>query len=188
MKKSMSKFFVLVALLTLSALVLAACGAKEEAGPETMGMETQAEEHAEGAPAEEHDEGGPAEEHDEGAAPEEGDHGHAELPDEFAGMSNPLAGDAAAAAAGEQIYQAFCAACHGAQGAGDGPAAASLNPKPTDLTDPTIMGQMDDNYLYWRISEGGAMAPFNSSMPAWKDTLEEEQIWQVIVYLRTLER
>jgi mono/diheme cytochrome c family protein len=40
--------------------------------------------------------------------------------------------------------------------------------------------------LLYRISEGGAMPPFNSSMPAWKNTLKENDIWQVISYLKTL--
>jgi mono/diheme cytochrome c family protein len=34
--------------------------------------------------------------------------------------------------------------------------------------------------------EGGAMAPFHSSMPAWKSILSEEQIWQIIAFIRTL--
>ena len=36
---------------------------------------------------------------------------------------------------GNQLFQTNCAACHGATGAGNGPAAASLNPKPVNFTD-----------------------------------------------------
>jgi mono/diheme cytochrome c family protein len=32
------------------------------------------------------------------------------------------------------------------------------------------------------------MPPFNSQMPTWKNTLSEEQIWQVIKYLRTFSK
>jgi mono/diheme cytochrome c family protein len=54
-------------------------------------------------------------------------------PAEFAGMTNPFAGDDAAATAGKATYDANCASCHGPEGRGDGAAAASLDPKPGDL-------------------------------------------------------
>lgn len=36
---------------------------------------------------------------------------------------------------GEALFQTNCATCHGANGTGDGPAAASLNPRPVNFTD-----------------------------------------------------
>jgi mono/diheme cytochrome c family protein len=107
-----------------------------------------------------------------------------EPPAPYAGMTNPLAGESAAVTAGAEIFQNQCASCHGEDAKGDGPAAVSLNPKPADLAD--NQARMTDGYLFWRISEGGQMAPFNSAMPAWKGALTENQIWQVITYLRTL--
>jgi mono/diheme cytochrome c family protein len=50
-----------------------------------------------------------------------------------------------------------------------------------------MMQELSDGYLYWRISEGGQMEPFNSMMPAWKDGLSEQQIWQIISFVRTLD-
>jgi mono/diheme cytochrome c family protein len=35
---------------------------------------------------------------------------------------------------GQEMFTSYCAPCHGRQGKGDGPAAAALTPKPTDLT------------------------------------------------------
>jgi mono/diheme cytochrome c family protein len=35
---------------------------------------------------------------------------------------------------GAELYAEFCASCHGADGTGDGPAAADLDPRPADLT------------------------------------------------------
>lgn len=106
------------------------------------------------------------------------------VPAEYAGKTNPLKGDAAAAAAGKTTYEQFCASCHGDTGKGDGPAGAALSPVPANLM---VKGKVDaDDFLFWRISEGGAMDPFNSSMPANKGVLTEEQIWQVITYIQTL--
>jgi mono/diheme cytochrome c family protein len=105
-------------------------------------------------------------------------------PPEYAGKTNPLADDAAAGQAGEQIFDANCTTCHGTDGKGDGPAAASLDPRPSNLAD--TKSRFSDAYLFWRVSEGGAMPPFDSLMPSWKGILTEDQIWQVISYLRTL--
>src|ERR1035441_921935 len=35
---------------------------------------------------------------------------------------------------GKEMYRAYCAACHGAEGKGDGPASAALQSRPSDLT------------------------------------------------------
>ena len=103
---------------------------------------------------------------------------------EYAGRNNPLARDAAAIEAGKQVYAANCAACHGDEAMGDGPAANSLNPKPMPLA--TEMNVLQDDYIYWRIAEGGAYSPFTSAMPAWKSILSEDEIWQVIAFMHTL--
>lgn len=123
---------------------------------------------------------------DEHHAGEEIDHEHAEAPAEFDGLTNPLAGDAAAVTAGQVIYETNCATCHGQTGHGDGPAAESLDPKPASLANAAMMNEMTDGYLFWRVSKGGQMDPFNSAMPAWGKTLTDKQIWQAISYVRTL--
>ena len=108
-----------------------------------------------------------------------------ELPEEYASLANPYAGDSDAETEGENLYQADCSSCHGPAGRGDGPAAGGLDPKPQNLAE--NQGFLSDAYLYWRISEGGLMEPFYSVMPSWAGILNEEQIWQIISFLRTLE-
>lgn len=117
-----------------------------------------------------------------------GGHIHADPPSEYAKLTNPFTGDAAALAAGQTIFNTNCMTCHGAQGQGDGPTSVALNPKPANLADRQMMDMLSDGYLFWRVSEGGAMAPFNSAMPSWKAALSEEQRWQVISYVRSLGR
>ena len=109
---------------------------------------------------------------------------HVDTPAEYDNLTSPYSGDHEAAEAGAIIYEINCASCHGPEGDGDGVAAEALDPKPASLADAHLMEEMSDGALYWRISEGGMMEPFNSAMPAWKDTLSEDEIWQVITYIR----
>ena len=81
---------------------------------------------------------------------------------------------------GQEIYNIYCVSCHGEQGMGDGPTAGALDPKPAALTSINLK----DDYLFWRIADGGMDAAFKSSMPAWKTILDEREIWQVIGYIR----
>ena len=57
-------------------------------------------------------------------------------PAQFASMKNPLPPSPDNLAKGKDLFNANCAPCHGANGAGNGPAAASLNPKPADFQTP----------------------------------------------------
>ena len=107
-----------------------------------------------------------------------------EVPAEYAGKTNPFANQADAATAGGVLYAERCASCHGATGLGDGPAAAALDPKPADLA--AVADDMADDFFFWRIMEGGAMEPFNSSMPAQKGILTDDQVWQLVTFVRTL--
>ena len=95
--------------------------------------------------------------------------------------------DAAAVARGQQLYQTNCLVCHGTDGKGMGPAAASLPHAPADLTHHFHRAPGDgDAYLFWRVSEGGQVEPFRSMqsvMPAFKDFLSEDQRWDVLAYV-----
>ncbi len=102
----------------------------------------------------------------------------APVPAEYSGKTDPLGADAAAE--GAKVFQTNCQTCHGPQGHGDGPAGTALDPRPKNLA--MLQKTAGDDYLFWRINEGKP----GTSMVAWKGVLSEEQIWQVISFIRTL--
>jgi mono/diheme cytochrome c family protein len=102
----------------------------------------------------------------------------APVPAEYAGLTNPLGADAAAA--GAEVFRTNCEMCHGPQGHGDGPAGQSLEPRPGNLAQ--VQTKAEDDYLFWRIHDGKP----GTSMVAWKGILTDEQIWQAVAFLRTL--
>jgi len=100
------------------------------------------------------------------------------LPADFAGKANPLSPDASTQ--GAVVFQNNCAACHGPEGHGDGPAGQALDPKPKNLAE--LQTTTQDDYFFWRVSAGKP----GTSMVAWQGVLTDEQIWQVIAFIRTL--
>jgi high-affinity iron transporter len=79
------------------------------------------------------------------------------------------------------LYQAQCAACHGLQGQGDGPAGAHLDPAPRNFHDRQRMDQRSIYGLYNTITlgvQGTAMASFR--------TLSEDERWALAFYVSTL--
>lgn len=163
-KKLLSLLLLLAALM----LVTACSGASGD----------EENEEAQAASADEHD--------DEHMDDHSAMHIHADPPEEFVSLTNPEAGHEDAIAAGEELFTTHCVTCHGPEGKGDGEGAANLDPKPANLADSAMMGDMSDGYLFWRVSKGGAFEPFNSAMPAWEQTFTDEQRWQLISYVRTL--
>jgi len=101
------------------------------------------------------------------------------VPADYADRTNPL--DADASTEGAQVFKTNCETCHGPQGHGDGPIGEALDPKPQNLAD--LQAVATDDYLFWRIAEGKP----GTSMPPWKNILTEEQIWQIVVFMRTLQ-
>jgi mono/diheme cytochrome c family protein len=100
------------------------------------------------------------------------------VPAEYAGKTNPLGAEAATE--GANVFHTNCEPCHGTQGHGDGPAGQALDPRPQNLA--ALQTVASDEYLFWRISEGR----YGTSMVGWKGVLTEQQIWQVVTFVRTL--
>ena len=103
-----------------------------------------------------------------------------DVPKEEKERKNPIAADEASLKAGKTAYAQRCQMCHGEKGDGKGPAAGMFkDAKPGDLTKADDMGKLTDGELFYMITTG------KKPMPAFKDTLKEEQRWHVVNYIRT---
>jgi cytochrome c oxidase cbb3-type subunit 3 len=88
-------------------------------------------------------------------------------------VSNPYTGDKAAIMAGRQLFTGMnCAGCHsGYAGGGMGPS----------LRDSSWIYGSTDVQIFSSIAEG---RPYG--MPAWAGRLQDDQIWRLVAYIRTL--
>jgi mono/diheme cytochrome c family protein len=91
----------------------------------------------------------------------------------YLSQSNPFSwSDAEAIAAGQVIYDQACAVCHGPDGSG-------ALPGTSDLTTAEASADLRDNSgeILCVIAQG------RDNMPAWKETLTTEEMWQVLTYI-----
>lgn len=110
----------------------------------------------------------------------------AKAPDEYYARSVPSASSALTAQAAKPIFEgksetANCAICHGKKGDGKGVLAAQFEPPPRNFTCAKTVKGVPDGQLFWVIrfgSPGTAMPPHA--------TLSDEQVWQLVLYLRQL--
>lgn len=85
---------------------------------------------------------------------------------------NPYAGQAEAAAAGENLFRNNCAKCHGANAEGKGS-------RPSLKSD--RLRAASDGEIAWIIRNGQTY----KGMPGW-GALPEQMRWQIVAYLRSL--
>ena len=90
--------------------------------------------------------------------------------------------------AGSVVYYRNCFFCHGDLLGGAGHLAAGLDPVPTNFRDVGTIAQLQESYLFWRITTGGSGLPrdgmpWKSAMPAWHEMLDEADVWNVITFL-----
>ena len=89
---------------------------------------------------------------------------------------------------GRRVYFENCVYCHGDNMEGDGHFAHGYDPIPANFADPTTIAMLQESYLFWRIAKGAPglpseSTPWSSAMPAWEHFLDEEEIWDVILFL-----
>lgn len=104
--------------------------------------------------------------------------GHWMAPAEAARRGNPVRADEVSRASGRKLFEANCASCHGPTGRGNGHLAARLETLPADLV--VMARQFPDGDFAWKIANG------RGQMPAWKETLTENQIWDLVNFIQNL--
>lgn len=87
---------------------------------------------------------------------------------------------------GKKIYLTYCSTCHGEKGKGDGMAAQSLPVRPMDHTNGALMNPLSDKFLSDVIAKGGSAVGKSSFMPAWGGAFNDQQIRDIVAYLRTI--
>jgi len=87
---------------------------------------------------------------------------------------------------GKKLYLTYCFTCHGKEGKGDGYAASYQPVKPRNLTNDAYMSTRTDQHLFDAISLGSAAFHGPMIMPAWWQSLTEQQRWDLVAYVRTL--
>jgi len=87
---------------------------------------------------------------------------------------------------GYASYQYYCAVCHGKGGGGSGSNAKNLSTPPRKHNDAPYMTNLSDAYLSGIIKEGGASQGLSPLMPPWGGALNDEEISNLIAFLRIL--
>lgn len=93
-------------------------------------------------------------------------------------MINPLESNETNIEKAVSIYKRLCRSCHGKLGDGQGVEADILETVATDFTNPSFVKQTDGS-MYWKIAEG------RNEMESFKEKLSEEEIWQLVLYIKT---
>jgi mono/diheme cytochrome c family protein len=101
-----------------------------------------------------------------------------EVPESYIEMPNPFEADKSSIKKGKTVYENSCITCHGKKGAGDGSMARMLSENPSDFTLDDIDVQKDGE-LFYKIMIG------RGEMHSHVDKLKDEEVWNVINYIRT---
>jgi len=87
---------------------------------------------------------------------------------------------------GAKVYKANCVPCHGPLGKGDGPSAATLNPKPRDHSNRAYMDGLTDDQIATTVVQGGAAKGY-PNMPS-HPHIKGQDLVALVAHVRTLSR
>jgi len=103
------------------------------------------------------------------------------VPGDYQRRTNPAAASPDVLANARRIYTARCVACHGTDGKGATTIGSHTYPRAADLSAARTQGK-SDGALFWFVEMG---IP-HTGMPGWKATLSEQDIWQLVTYMREM--
>ena len=103
----------------------------------------------------------------------------------------PLAAQEGGEPAGKQVYDRWCAGCHGEDGRGEGPGAGTMLPRPRDFTRAlyqvrtTASGQVPSDEDILHVIDVGMPG---TAMPGWEDVLTRAERQALVQYLKSFSR
>ena len=103
------------------------------------------------------------------------------VPANFKSMKNPVAMSDASTKSGQALFTKTCAACHGKTGIGNGPKAKSLKTTVGDFSKAISQNQTDGEHFYKTKTGRG-------DMPKYEGKLSDDDIWNIVNYIRTLKK
>ncbi len=97
----------------------------------------------------------------------------------------PISGTQQDFQSGQDIFNLYCAQCHGSDGQGDGPASINvpggyISPAPANFTESGSDFQYYGRYV-WKVKEGVE----TTNMPPWKYALSDNEIYQAVLYVQS---
>jgi high-affinity iron transporter len=107
-----------------------------------------------------------------------------QLPPDADTKKSPLQPDAKVLATGKSVFKDKCTKCHGSAGIGDGPDADPEHREDMDLTNPKRADRNSDGVVFYKVWNGRR----KPKMPAFKEELNEQQVWSVVAYVQTLRK
>jgi len=94
---------------------------------------------------------------------------------------------ATAAEQAQQIFELRCTPCHGPRGEGDGPATASLTPRPRNFRSADWQKSVTDEYIEKIVMYGGPAVGKSPMMPANRDLIGKHEVVESMrAYVRKL--
>ena len=100
-------------------------------------------------------------------------------------QKNPLSASPEVLGQGERLFSIYCQTCHGVDGGGGAPVTnnekGARYPAVPMLSGPaTASGYRTDGWLFLTIRNGGI------NMPSYSYAMDDEEMWSLVTYLRTL--
>ena len=96
-------------------------------------------------------------------------------------LKNPVKFTDESVEKGKKLFATQCAMCHGQTGNGKGDLAEVMHVNPPDFTKPETLANRTDGEIFTFIDTG------SGSMPGEAKRLKENQAWDLVNFLRSLE-
>lgn len=96
-------------------------------------------------------------------------------------LESPFSLDDSAAGRGKDLYETFCAICHGQDGISDTKVAQKMDVMPFDLAEESVM-ELTDGEIFVKILASDTV------MSKYRNELTDKEAWEITAYVRSLQK